>query len=135
MKKLFLALALATSVGLAGCQTTTDLQTTVQILTGSYANPITKDTLYRVEAGVTVVFAGLNAYKKSCNAGLIADNCKATVAKIQTYTRKLPPLLVSLRGFVKNNDQLNAQIVYRSVVQIVNDVKTIAAASGANVGG
>lgn len=133
MKKLLLAAVLA--LGLAGCQTLTNVQTAIQLATIDYANPITKKTLYNVESGIVVVFAGLNAYKKSCKAGLIADNCKDTIAKVQVYTRKLPPLLNDLRGFVKNNDQVNAHIAYTTIVQIVNDVKAIAVAGGATIGG
>jgi uncharacterized protein YceK len=133
MKKLLIAAMVALSLG--GCATVDQLVNAAQVVTKSYANPVTKDELYKVESGVSIAFTALNAYKDSCARGLVDTNCKANVAAVQTYTRQLPPLLVQLRGFVKNNDQINAITVYNQIVALVTNFKTAAANVGINVGG
>lgn len=134
MKKLLIAAALAFGLSAGGCATIDQLVNTAQIVTKSYTNPVTKDDLYKVESGVSIAFTALNAYKDSCARGLADTNCKANVAAVQVYTRQLPPLLVQLRGFVKNNDQINAITVYNQVVALVTNFKTAAANVGINVG-
>ena len=131
MKRLALALVLVTS--LAGCA---NLQTALSVATASIAgvtNPVTKDMLNNTENGAIIVFAGLGAYKKSCIAGAIPATCKVTIAKLQVYTRKLPPLLIVLRSFVKNNDQVNAAIAYNTIQQLITDFKAIATANNVQV--
>jgi hypothetical protein len=135
MKNLLIAAALAFGLSAGGCATIDQLVNTAQIVTKSYTNPVTKDDLYKVESGVSIAFTALNAYKDSCARGLADTNCKANVAAVQVYTRQLPPLLVQLRGFVKNNDQINAITVYNQVVALVTNFKTAAANVGINVGG
>ena len=61
--------------------------------------------------------------------------CRANVAAIQQYTRQLPPLLAQLRSFVKDNDQINATLVYNQVVTLVANFKAAAKNVGVNVGG
>lgn len=137
MKRLFLALALVVAIplSLGGCSTLQNLDTAFQLATKSVANPVTKDDLYKVESGVQIAFAALNAYKTSCAQGLVDTNCRANVAAIQQYTRQLPPLLAQLRSFVKDNDQINATLVYNQVVALVANFKTAAKNVGVNVGG
>lgn len=127
MKKVVLALAL--SLGLAGCQ----LGDILTASTASISNPVTKDMLYEVENGTIIAFAGLKAYKKSCVELLIPQSCRATIQQIQVYTRKLPPLITSLRSFVQNNDQVNAVIAYNTVMGLVADFKAIATANNIQV--
>lgn len=133
MRKIALALVLA--LGLAGCA---QLQTAFEagkLVTASYTNPVTKNMLYNVENAMIVAFAGLNAYKQSCAAGAVDVHCHDNVAKIQAYTRQIPPLITRLRAFVKTNDQVNAIVVYNQVVGLINDMKAAAIGAGVPMGG
>lgn len=134
MKKLLLAAALAFGLSAGGCATIDQLVNAAQVVTKSYTNPVTKNDLYQVESGVRIAFTALQAYKDSCAKGLADTNCKSNVAAVQTYTRQLPPLLVQLRGFVKNNDQVNAITVYNQIAGLVTNFKNAARNVGINVG-
>lgn len=135
MKKLFIAAALAFAVTLGGCSTLQNIGSAFQLATKSITNPVTKDDLYKVESGVRIAFTALQAYKDSCAQGLVDTNCRANVAAIQTYTRQLSPLLAQLRSFMKNNDQVNATVVYNQISVLVANLKTAAANVGVNIGG
>jgi hypothetical protein len=135
MKRIFIAAALAVSLAVGGCSTLNNLDTAFQLATKSITNPVTKDDLYKVESGVQIAFTALNAYKQSCAQGLVDKNCRANVAAVQQYTRQLPPLLAQLRSFVKQNDQINATVVYNQIVTLVANFKTAASNVGINVGG
>ncbi len=132
MKRIILALTL--SVALAGCATIQAVETAFQLGTASVANPVTRDRLNQMESAVTLVFAGLNAWKKSCQQALINADCKAQIGEVQVYTRQIPPYLTQLRTFVKTNDQVNATVVFNSLVSLVGTVKTQAAARGIVIG-
>ena len=132
--KRILAVALL-AFGLAGCAQLQQAWQAGALVTASYTNPVTKDQLYQAENALTIAFAGLNAYKKSCALGAADTHCKDNVAKIQAYTRRIPPLLAQLRTFVKTNDQINAVVVYNQIVQLVTNLKAEAVASGVPVGG
>lgn len=129
MRKGLIALALA--AGLSGCAGVPG--TLFNIATKSVANPVTKDDLYQVENAMTVAFAALEAYKKSCVAGAVGSGCKGIITKIQVYTRQIPPLLTQLRGFVKNNDQVDAATVYDQIETLIANFKAAAAANGVEV--
>lgn len=133
MKRLFLALSLTLALG--GCAAFDNLKTAISIGTASIANPVTKDKLNQTEAAITLVFAGLEAWKKSCAQGLINANCRDQIASVQVYTRDIPPYLTQLRAFVKSNDQVNATVVFNQITNLVATVKTQAANSGVNLGG
>lgn len=135
MKKLLIAAALACAVTLGGCSTLQNFGTAISIASKSITNPVSKDDLYKVESGVRIAFTALQAYKDSCAQGLVDTNCKSNVAAIQVYTRQLPPLLSQLRSFVKNNDQINATVVYNQIVALIANLKTAASNVGINVGG
>jgi hypothetical protein len=87
-----------------------------------------------MESALTIVFAGLDAWKKSCIQGLIPPVCKQQINSVQVYTRQIPPYLAQLRVFVKANDQVNATVVFNNLTSLIGIVKTQAAAGGANVG-
>lgn len=127
MKKIILAIALALSV--AAC----DPIALFQASTASIANPVTKDMLYEVENGMIIAVAGLKAYKKSCVDLLVPQSCRQTIKDIQVYTRRIPPLILSLRSFVKNNDQVNAVIAYNTILGLVSSFKSVAAANNVQV--
>jgi hypothetical protein len=132
MKRIIIALAL--SLSLSGCITFAELGTAFQLGTASITNPVTKTRLNQMESAITIVFAGLNAWKYSCAKGLIPVSCREQIAQVQIYTRQIPPYLTQLRGFVKTNDQINATVVFNTLTSLVGTVKSQAAASGASIG-
>ncbi len=127
MKRLIPILLLLSLSGCAG------FNQVFQAATVGLNNPVTKETLKTTEDGITVVFAGLNAYKKSCVELLIPQSCRGTIAKIQVYTRKLPSLLVNLRAFVRNNDQVTAITAYNAIKQTIMDFRAVASANNVQV--
>lgn len=128
MKKLLIVPLLCLS--LSGCITLQGLQTAFTLGTASVANPVTKDRLFEIETTVSLVFSGLNAWKKTCAQGLINATCKDQIAAVQVYTRQVPPFLRQLRGFVKVNDQVNAMVVYNNMVTLITTIRSQAALSG-----
>lgn len=132
MRKIILASLLALS--LAGCSTFKNIETAVQLGTASIANPVTPTRLNQMESATILVFAGLNAWKASCAKGLIPPSCKDQIFTVQVYTRQIPPYLTRLRAFVKNNDQVNAIIVFNQIIDTISAVKAQAAASGQIIG-
>lgn len=128
MKKLLFVPLLCLSLG--GCATFQGLETAFKLGTASIANPVTKDRLLEVETTISLVFTGLNAWKKTCAQGLINATCKTQIASVQIYTRQIPPYLTQLRGFVKTNDQVNATVVYNTLVTLVTTVRSQAATNG-----
>jgi hypothetical protein len=135
MRKLLALSLLLGSLALGGCQYFAKLQSFVEIGTASIANPVTKDRLYQMESAATIVFAGLSAWKKDCAAGVINANCRQQIAAVQVYTRQIPPYLAQLRTFVKNNDQVNAVIVWNQVQSVISTVRAQAAQNNVNIGG
>jgi hypothetical protein len=132
MKRLILAFFVALSLG--GCAQLQTLGTLSDIATKSIANPVTKDDLYRIDAGITILVAGLNTYKKACVENLVDANCYANVAAIQVYTRQVPPYLAQLHRFVRQNDQVNAVVVYNQLSSLFNIVRNEATARGVKTG-
>ena len=132
MKRLIIAVAL--SLSLAGCATFKNIETAIQLGTASVANPVTKTRLNQMESALTLVFAGLNAWKKSCEQKLIPQDCRQQITGVQVYTRQVPPYLSQLRVFVKTNDQVNATVVFNNLASIIGTIKSQAAAGGVNIG-
>lgn len=132
MKRLIAAALL--TISLAGCSTLENIGTAMQLGTASIANPVTPTRLNEMESGVTIVFAGLKAWKSSCQQGLLPVGCRDQVAAVQVYTRQIPPYLIQLRAFVKTNDQVNATVVFNSLTTLIGTVKSQAAAGGVNIG-
>lgn len=131
MKKIIIIAALAISLG--GCAESqkfwSKVETGVSLLTSSVTNPVTPARLAEVEASISVIFTGLKTYKTACVQGLADTNCKANIAAIQVYTRQVPPLLTQLRAFVKNNDQVNASVIYNQVQQLITNITPLANAA------
>lgn len=100
------------------------------ILTKSVQNPVTRDTLYRVENGLRVAVAGLQAYKNYCEGRPVGDRCDAVVTKMQKYVKRSRPLIRQLRVFVRKNDQVNAVVVFKTLRAIFEDFRTTAAQEG-----
>ena len=99
-------------------------------LTASVTNPVTPRMLYDVENGMTVAVSGLLAYKNACIAKVVPVSCRGVIASLQVYTRKAKPILVSLRSFVRNNDQVNAITAYNSVKDLLSGFQQTAQAAG-----
>lgn len=99
-------------------------------ITATVANPVTPTMLYDVENGLTVAVSGMLAYKRLCIAKTIDRSCRSIVMTLQGYTRQAKPILLSLRQFVRQNDQVNAIIAYNSVRQLLDSFKATAATSG-----
>lgn len=133
--KRFLAI-LVVGLSLTGCASLPSihtLTTIAQLGTASVANPITKDRLYQMESAITIVFAGLNAWKDQCRRGTIPATCKDQIAHAQIYTRQIPPYLKQLRAFVKNDDQVNASTVFNRLTETIAAVKAQAATNNIQI--
>jgi hypothetical protein len=138
MKKTALVLTLALAIPLGGCAETMaklrNLGSVVSVATKTITNPVTPADLYNIESGFSIALSGLEAYKQSCIKGVAEVTCRDHIAAIQVYTRQLPPMLSQLRGFVRNNDQVNAVVVYNQVVTLINNFRTAAANVGVELG-
>lgn len=138
MSKIVLAVSLAFALGgcagIPGLPSLQSIQTAVHLGTASVANPVTPERLEQAENTMVLVFTGLNAWKFSCRNGVIPAGCKDQIASVQVYTRKLKPLLVELRVFVRNNDQVNAFIAFNTFSSLIAIVRTQAAQNGAQIG-
>lgn len=99
-------------------------------ITTSIPNPVTPNMLYDVENGLTVAVTGMIAYKRLCVAKAIDQSCRGVVQTLQGYTRRAKPILVSLRGFVRNNDQVNAITAYQTIQQLLAAFQSTAALNG-----
>lgn len=133
MKKLLLILALGVSLG--GCAQLSTITQGISLATKTISNPVTQDELYAIEASIRIAVTGLQAYKEACVRGTADKNCRDNIATVQPYTRQIPSLLVQLRGFVKNNDQINATVVYNQLTSLYVNLKNSALAVGITVGG
>lgn len=122
MKKV---LILVLALGLGACEPFDRFASVIGPATVGIEQPISRDTLADVESGFIVVFAALNAYKESCVRKVIPQSCRNVIEQMQAYTVMLPPLIRNLRMFVKNNDQVNALTVYRTVTGLMDDLKAV----------
>lgn len=132
MRKLFFALAIGLS--LAGCAQLSAIGTGISLATKSISNPVTTNELYEIEASIRIAVTALQTYKRACLANAADKQCRNNIAAIQPYTRQLPPLLAQLRSFVKNNDQVNAAVVYNQLATLYTNLKSSALALGVNLG-
>lgn len=126
-------LLLAGSLTLAGCALDPGGRSIFSggsSLTATVGNPVTPTMLYDVENGLTVAVSGMLAYKRLCIAKTIDRSCGDIVLTLQGYTRQAKPILISLRQFVRQNDQVNAIIAYNTVRQLLDSFKATAATSG-----
>lgn len=128
MRRIIIALTLALSLG--GCAGVPDPFKLLTLATASVQNPVTPTMLYQAEQGMVAVVEGLLIYKDSCARKVIPQSCREVIAQIQVYTRQAKPLLVSLRKFVRENDQVNAVAVYNAVQDLLAKIKAARAASG-----
>jgi hypothetical protein len=120
MKKLILVVALAAS--LTGCASLSQGFLGFDV-TASVTNPVTPAMLYRIEEGARIATAGLLTYRRLCIVKKIDQSCRQTIASIQVYTRKLKPILISLRTFVRTNDQVNAISAFNLAREILTEIQ------------
>ncbi len=128
MRRILIALVLSVSLG--GCATIQNLLDAGHFATASISNPVTPDRLNAAEQTMTVVFSVGNAWRQLCLKGLAEANCLSNIAAAQVYTRKLPTLLAQVRTFVKNNDQVNAILVYNQIMNSISAFKGQVVAAG-----
>lgn len=136
MRKTVRNVALAVSLlGLSclssGCASVERAFGVIGTLTATISNPVTPDMLYSAENAAIIVFAGLSEYRRSCIAGTVpavaGRTCGKIIRQTQTYTRRVPGLLVDLRKFVRTNDQINAIVVYNTVQALIASAHSVAA--------
>lgn len=132
MRRLLLIGAIAFALG--GCAQLGTIGTGISLVTKSVANPVTPTEEVQIEAAIDAAIVALKGYKTACAQGTADKSCRANIAAIQKYTRQMPPLITQLRGFVDNNDQLNASVVYNQLSALYINFKTSAASLGYNVG-
>jgi len=132
MRKIIIAITL--SLSLAGCAELQAISGGISLATKSITNPVTKDEEAQVELAIDAAVAVLRGYKRACIQGTADKMCRANIKAIQGYTRQMPPLIAQLRGFVDNNDQLNAVVVYNQLVGLYTNFKNAAGSLGYNVG-
>lgn len=127
-------IALCLAVMLSGCSATLE---TINVALTDRPNPVTKQMLYNLEQSLVVATTGLLVYKRLCIKKAIDQSCRGTVEYLQGYTRQAQPVLVNLRKFVKEKDEVNAIDAYRTLKQIVDDLNrqtpTITAATEGSV--
>ena len=139
MRKLFLALPVALALG--GCASggtlgtfVKNVETVFTVGTASTANPITKTREAQIEIAVDSAFQLLLAYRHACEAHTADTHCVGNIIQIQAYTKPLKPLIAQLRGFVDNNDQVNAVVIFNQLSTLYGNAKTIAASAGVDIG-
>jgi hypothetical protein len=132
VKRIILAAALALS--LAGCAELKAIQTGISISQASIANPVTKTQEGEIELAFHSAITVLNTYKRACIAGTADVHCRNNIQQVQAYTRQIKPLIVQLRGFVDNNDQVNAVVVFNQLTTLYTNFKAAATALGVNLG-
>jgi hypothetical protein len=127
MKKLLFALALL--IPLTGCAGISKSLIGFDI-TASTANPVTPAMLGDIEEGLSAATAGLLTYRRLCIAGKADAHCRGNILIIQTYTKQAKPLILALRRFVRENDQVNAVVAFNTLRDIVLQIKSTRATMG-----
>jgi hypothetical protein len=132
MRKIIIVLALSLSIG--GCAQLQALTDGLSLVTKSIANPVTPAEEAQIEVALNAAVDLLKVYKKACVEGRADVHCRDNLAQIQVYTRKIDPLIIRLRNFVDNNDQINAAVVYNELKALYVTVKVTASQLGVNLG-
>jgi hypothetical protein len=133
MRKLILAFPVLLLLGGCAGVAETALNLPSGVLTTSVQNPVSKNTLFRVENGLRIAVAGLQTYKNYCNGQPVGDRCDVVVVQLQTYSRRARPLVRQLRTFVRRNDQVNAAVVFTTLRGLFAEFSTYAAQNGVPV--
>ena len=132
MRKL-LAIVMVT-LTLGGCAQLSAVSGGISLVTKTIQNPVTKQELYQIEASLRILTEALLTYRRACIANSADLRCRENIAAIQPYTRQVPGLLAELRSFVKNDDQINAVVVYNRLSNLYTTLKTSAVSLGIPTG-
>lgn len=132
MRTIILVIALA--LGVAGCAELRVAGQAISLVNKTATNPVTRDDLAKMEVAADGVAKVLIAYKRACAQGTVDVHCRSNVAAIQQYTRQVPPYIMQLRSFVKQNDQINAAVVYHQLITLFTNMKATAESFGINLG-
>lgn len=132
MRRIVIIAALVLSLG--GCASLGNIGTGIALATKSVTNPVTRTEEVQIEAAIDAAIIVLKGYKQACVQGVADKSCRANIAAIQRYTRQMPPLILQLRQFVDNNDQINAIVVYNQLTTLYANFKNTAGQLGYNVG-
>jgi hypothetical protein len=131
MRKIILAIALSLSLVGSGCAPQLAV---LSAATKTIDNPVTKNDLFQIEASLKLVTTGLKTYRRLCLQDAVDKNCRSNIEAIQPYSSQVYPLLAELSSFVRTNDQINAIVVYKRLVNIYTSITTEAAARGISLG-
>ena len=129
----YLAIAMV-ALSLGGCAQLQAVSSGLSLVTKTITNPVTEQELYAVEATARILVEALLTYRRACIAGSADLRCRENIEAMQPYTRQIKPLLVELRGFVKNDDQINAVVVYNRLTSLYTTVKASAIQLGIPLG-
>ena len=129
----YLAIALVT-LTLGGCAQLQAVSVGLSLVTKTIQNPVTKQELYQIEASLRILTEALLTYRRACLAGSADLRCRENITAIQPYTRQVPGLLAELRGFVKQDDQINAVVVYNRLSNLYTTLKASAVSLGIPTG-
>lgn len=132
MRKL-LSIVLVT-LSLGGCAQLSAVSGGLSLVTKTIQNPVTTQELYQIEASLRILTEALLTYRRACIAGSADLRCRENIEAIQPYTRQIPGLLAELRSFVKNDDQINAVVVYNRLSNLYTTVKASAVQLGVPTG-
>ena len=132
MRKYVAIVMVALSLG--GCAQLSAVSGGIGLITKTIQNPVTEQELFAIEASMRIVVEALLTYRRACLAGSADKNCRSNIEAIQPYTKQIKPLLVELRSFVKNDDQINAVVVYNRLSTLYTTVKSSAAQLGIPLG-
>lgn len=132
MRKYLAIVMVALSLG--GCAQLSAVSGGLSLITKTIQNPVTEQELYQIEASIRILTEALLTYRRACIAGSADLRCRENIEAIQPYTRQVPPMLAQLRGFVRNNDQINAVVLYNQLTQLYTNVKSSAAQLGVPLG-
>lgn len=132
MRKLVAIMMVTLSLG--GCTQLQAVSGGISLVTKTITNPVTEQELYAVEATARILVEALLTYRRACIAGSADLRCRENIEAMQPYTRQVKPLLIELRGFVKNDDQINAVVVYNRLTSLYQTVRSSAIQLGIPLG-
>jgi len=131
MRKYLAIILVSFSLAGAGCAPQLAM---LSAATKTIENPVTKNDLFQIEASLKLVTTGLKTYRRHGLQGAVDKNCRSNIEAIQRYSSQVYPLLAELSSFVRTNDQVNAIVVYKRLVNIYTSITTEASARGISLG-
>jgi len=113
MRKALIVAALA--IGLGGC-------VNGQLVNpfASFTNPVSKDTLAKVESAYGAALSVAVGYRNACANKALPPSCRAIVVQIQNADKYAHAQILVARAFVKNNPTVDASAVLTTAKQAVD---------------